>query len=237
MSFKIDSHSPEKSAFGRESSLDLESTKQKLLSLLNDFPYETIHLEKDTEIRELLELIQDKIDIDLSQTLVKKQDVIDKINEKKQEPVSSFHNPAVSVLSYFDLASKIQEKKKMEQFEKLQEINNHMDLLGKLLSLAQTESSGENIDFQNNKEAQVIIDQIQEKFGLPQTKKPYVWENKQELMSYLNQKIKEQTHKSSESMVHLQHQADQLKSMVDITKEILKSDSELKEYIIRKTQS
>jgi len=234
MNFKIDSQMCEKISPHESSSPEIKQLKIQLKNLLADFPYSHINLEKDHDFFELIEPLQEELKIDLSQTLISKQSLLAALEEKKliNEP---FLNPATDVLNLFDIASRLGESKKKAQFEALQSINSELDLLGKVLAAFQCSSLDETIDLNQRPDILSLIDHIKAKHGFPLSTKSNIWSNKQEVTAFLNQKIKELTHRSSEAMLHLQHQADQLKSMVDVTKIMIEEDSEFKKSTIRKS--
>ena len=236
MTFRVDTSPLEDTSLFDDHKFNCDEAKALLEQMLHDFPYESINLEKDIEFTELLKLLEKELKLDLDRTLIPKSEILNKLNEEYKLP-PKFYNPAQDVCHYFDLVSKNQEAKKLEHFESLQKINKDLELLGKALSFFQISSSLDKVDFSTNDEAKIVIEQVRALCGFPETKLPYVFENKTEVCTFLNQKIKELTHRSSETMLHLQHGADQLKAMVDITKSMIEEDSKLKDYIIRKNMS
>lgn len=242
MTLKIETQATPSPIADSQKKKELEQIKQQLMAVLNDFPYDTINLEKDTHITEILDLIQDDISFDCSSVIISKDKLIEallckKCASEKQESINYDLNPALKTLSYFDLVAKNQEQIKAKQYQKFQEISSDLDLLAQGMSLFQTQSSGEKIDFSSNEKAKTLIDSIKSKWGLPVGTSPYAWDNKNDVISFLTQKQKELTHRSQEVMLNLQHCADQLKSMVDATKEMIKANSDLCEYINRKTNA
>jgi len=236
MSFKIDTQMIDHLHDSKLDDLDIAETKKILLEALNDFPYDNVNLEKDDYLASLIYSLKNELKINLDCTLISKASLIEELTQKESRP-KGYLNPAKDVCSYFDLVSRKQNEKKQKHYDDLSSINKDLESLGRALSVFQTASITDECDFSKDKEKQIILDQIKQKFGLPPETSPYVWSNKNEVTAFLNQKIKELTHRSSEVMLHLQHDADQLKSMVDITKNILDDDAKLKDYIIRKSQS
>jgi hypothetical protein len=235
MNCKIESPSYKDQILTQSDPQEVLKIKQDLLKKLEDFPYENIHLENDQELAELIYTLGEEIGIDLNSSLVSKNELIEKINKSINPEPKPFLNPAVSVCNLFELASTLQESKKAEHFKSLQAINADLDLLGALVGHFQNSSLDQKVDFNQNSDIKILIDKAQTKFGFPISSKPYVWENKQEVISFLTQKTKELTHRSQETMLHLQHSADKLKSMVDITKNILDEDAKLKDTIIKRS--
>jgi prefoldin subunit 5 len=240
MTLKIDSQFQSLMAQKHDSNVDVAQVKRQLIEMLNDFPYESVNLETDHHITEALDLIQDDIDFDRSSVIVSKDKLIEallceKCATEKQEPLKNHMNPAMSALSYFDLVAQNKEREKAAQFQKFQEISSDLDKLSQAMSVFQTSSNGEKIDLSANPNAKAIIDSVRQKWGLPQGSGPYAWDNKNDVIAFLTQKQKELTHRSQEVMLNLQHHADQLKSMVDATKEMIKANNDLCEYINRKT--
>lgn len=237
---KIDSQTQSFFAPKQKEAIDITALKMQLVDMLKDFPYDTVNLETDSHIIDVLDLIKDDVEIDRSSVIISKDKLIeallsDKCDVKKQEPTENNLNPAMNTLSMFNLVSQNQEKSKAQQYQKFQEISADLDNLSQTMSLFQTQSSGDRIDFSSNDQAKSIIDKVRIKWGLPPGSSPYAWDNKQDVISFITQKQKELTHRSQEVMLNLQHCADQLKSMVDATKEILKLNNDLIEYINRKT--
>lgn len=242
MGLKVDGQVQETSTPCQLKSIEIAEIKQRLIHILHDFPYDTVNLETDTHITDLLDLIKDELDIDHSAVLVSKDNLMEalsckKCSTEKQEPANHHLNPAQTALSYFDLVAQEQERKKALQYQKFQQINQDLEALAQAMALFQTSAAGDKVDFSSNEEAKAIIDSVKQKWGLPQGSNPYIWDNKNQVVSFLTQKQKELTHRSQEVMVYLQEGANQLKSMVDATKEMLKLDSDLREYINRKTGS
>lgn len=237
---KIDSQTQSVFAPKPKEAVDIAALKLQLVDMLKDFPYDTVNLETDSHIIDVLDLIKDDVEIDRSSVIISKDKLIeallsDKCDVKKQEPTDNNLNPAMSTLSMFNLVSQNQEKSKAQQYQKFQEISADLDTLSQAMSVFQTQSNGDRIDLSSNDQAKAIIDKVRSKWGLPPGTSPYSWDNKHDVVAFITQKQKELTHRSQEVMLNLQHCADQLKSMVDATKEILKLNNDLIEYINRKT--
>lgn len=239
MVFKLDGLSQETTKSPLSCCIDKKALIQDLLDKLHQIPYEFLSTDHDQDILEVASKLKDDLEIDFSAPLISTKDLkaaLIKASENSSIKQPPFLNPAMSVCNLFDLASKMQESKKKEHFTDLQNINTDLDLLSKCLGAFQTQKAGKPIDFSTSADIKELIDQVKTKWGFPEGTSCYTWENKNEVTSFLTQKTKELTHRSSETMLHLQHQADQLKSMVDITKNMLDEDAKLKETILRKIQ-
>lgn len=242
MDLKVTGLMPKETTPSELKSVEIAEIKQRLIHILNDFPYQNVNLETDTHITDLLNLIQDDIDFDSASTLVSKDKLLEallceKCSTEKQEPVNTHLNPAQNALSYFDLVAQNQEQKKVDYYKRLKDINFDLDQLSQAMTLFQTNAQGDKIDLSSHEQGKAFIDIIKQKWGLPPGSSAYTWDNKNEVISFLTQKQKELTHKSQEVMLNLQTTADQLKSMADATKEMLKTDDDLRAYINRKTGS
>lgn len=218
--------------------LDKKAIRADLLQKLDLLPYQNLSFEHDRDLLDLARYFEDEIDLDLSAPLISKKDLKAALIQAEEKPAikqPSFLNPAHEVCNLFNLAASIQDKKKKEHFSSLQSINQDLDLISKVLGAFQTCKDDQKVDFSQNEEMKALISEVKSKWGFPESDKPFVWENKNQVTAFLTQKTKEMTHRSSESMLHLQHQADLMKTMADITKNMLDEDAKLKATIINKT--
>ncbi len=225
--------SPESQAIQPHQSLKPNNTdllKQGLIALIESWPYESINLEQDTQFSDLIDQIQD-LELDPSQNLISKAELLAKLQPSLQP--APFLNPAKAVLSYFDLVAGVQENKKLEQFSTLQTINQDLELLSKILGEFQSASTTDRVDLSKKADIQQLIDTASKKFGFPSQSQPYVWEDKNQVIAFLNQKTKEQMHRSSEAMLHFQHQTDLMKTMRDTTQEMLEGHEALIRTILQ----
>ena len=219
----------------------LQDQVQALLELLECFPSPFVHLQKDGKISEKIEELRGPLDISPLEERIEKKILIEKLQALigKQSPEDKkdkgFLDPSRSVLNLFDLVSKKQEAKKKEHFDNLNSINQELAKINKLLGIIHVESKDGRLDLSLHEEAKALIDEIEAKYGMVQSSKPYVYENRNDGIAYLNQKAKEISSKTSEEMMFLQQGVDQLKSFVDITREILKQDHETKKHILSKS--
>lgn len=213
----------------------------ELLAHLLDFPYPYIHLKKDIELSEKITELKEELDISILEERIEKKILIEKlsslidkqsIDDKKE---NKFLDPAKSVLTLFDLVSKKQEAKKQEHFEKLQQINEELSKINQLIGIVHVQFKEGRVDLSKNSEAIQIIDAITTKYGMVEQKTPYIFENRNDLMAYLNQKAKEISNKTSEQMMFLQQGVDQLKSCTDITREMIKQDHDTKKHMLSKS--
>jgi hypothetical protein len=224
---------------------DSRTIAYEILGLLNNFPYSQINPETDVDITDRLSLINDELQIDLNQSLISKEWLVQKLHAfltpaselKSATPSTSIlsHNPVMDVFGHYNRVSEALEKKKKEQFDHLNSLNNDLKELGDLIGDFQSGSSTNHIDFSASPEIKVRIDNIEKKWKFPKSTKPYVWENKNDVITFLTKTAEERRHRFQETMTRLQSIADESKSMTDIMRAIIEKNDELNSYIIRKT--
>jgi hypothetical protein len=219
----------------------LSEKVSELLAMLSDFPNSYVHLSKDGKLSEKIDEIKTELDISPLEERIEKKILIEKLSSLLGKETidykkdNNFLDPSRSVLNLFDLVSKKQEAKKKEHFEKLQGINEELAKINQLIGIVHVQSKEGRVDLSKMEDATKLIDEITAKYGMVDQKTPYVFENRNDLIAYLNQKAKEISNKTSEEMMFLQQGVDQLKSFVDITREIVKQDSETKKHILSKS--
>jgi len=210
---------------------DIESLKQELQQTLNDFPYDSIHLEHDEALASLIRALAEPLHLDLSQEHISKQMLLEAL--KKTEKTNTTLDPALSFIQLIQKTSIERSKARDEQAKKLDAIRQDIDFLNLVMGKIQSGSTTQKVDFRNNSEVKALIDEATKRFNLPPSAVAYVYDNKHDVLSFLNQQIQILTHKASGVTQDVQNEIETIKIVLDMGNQAVQQDRELKSKMIQ----
>lgn len=199
--------------------MDVESLKQKLQEALNAFPYDQVHMKHDEELASLIQALAEPLHLDLSHERVSKQTLLEAL-KTPQKPNYTL-DPALSFIQLIQKTSLERSKARDEQAKKLDAIRCDIDFLNDLMGKIQSGSTTQKVDFRNDPAVKTMIDEATQRFNLPPSTIPYVYDNKHDVLSFLNQQIQILTHKASGVTQDVQNEIENMKIVLDIGNQAL----------------
>jgi len=188
-------------------------------------------MEHDKEIAALIEALKDELKLEIHGDLISKATVLEALLPKK--PEKSFLDPALSFIKLVQDVSSHRMQVRDEHAQKLRSINSDIELLNNLMGHFQNATSDLKIDFSSNNEVCAMIDEVTHRFGFPKSHTPYVFENKNDVVAFLNHKVQSLTHQTSEHTLYLQNEADLIKTLTDLGMKSNEEDSKLKGTFVK----